>query len=295
MARPRSAQKVNQPTKVTPQELQEVKQDVLQEVIASHDVVTKLNKTTQKFKKTVQSDDAQPSVYHYKLTKKNGLVYFLQSSGLNVYDKESGYRREIRYAENERSVFAEEQGDFAVRKPIKFRDGELYVPQDMPSLRNFLDIHPDNVANGGHIFYRVDRTEEAKNEVEETFKAADAVIMVREKSLDELMPVILHYGIDTNRKAFEIKRDLLIEAKRNPNDFMKRFDSPLVKLKAIVQNATDFNIIDLKEEGIYWFDSQQLILTNPVGKDPRETMAVFLTTERGLPVLENLQEQLSEI
>lgn len=294
MARPQSTRKVNQPTKVTPQ-TSEIAPEVLQEVIASHDVVDRLNKTSQKFKKTVQSDDAQPSIYHYKLTKKNGLVFFLQSSGLNIYDKKAGYRREIRYAENERSIFAEEQGSFAVRKPIKFRDGELFVPQDMPNLKEFLDNHPDNVANGGHTFYRVDKTEEAKNEVEETFKAADAVIMVREKSLDELMPVILHYGIDTNRKAFEIKRDLLIEAKKNPNDFMKRFDSPLVKLKAIVQNAADFNIIDVKEEGIYWFDSQQLILTNPVGKDPKETMAVFLTTERGMPVLENLQEQLSEI
>lgn len=283
------------PTKVTATPaVNETQTQELQDIAASFDVLEKLKATPQKFKK-VSETPVEERIRHYKLARANGIACFIDTSGYTIYDKETKSRREVRYCENERSIFKDEQGEFAMRKPIKFKNGELFVEHTDPALIEVLDTHPKNVANGGNLFYKVDKAAAAENEVEDTYMAADAVTMVRKKTLDELMPVVMHLGINTNQTTFEIKKDLLVFAKADPKNFITRFDSPLVKLKAIVQNAADFGILDMKKEGVYWFDTQTLIITNPIGKDARETMAMFLTTDRGLPVLEELQKQLAEV
>jgi len=283
---------VNQPSKIS-NIVADVVVEKKEDIIASADVIERLQGKTQKFKRS--EPKLENEVRHYRLLKEMGVTYMLPTSGFTIFDPETKTRREVRYAENESSIFKEEQGEFTIRKPIKFKMSELFVSSEYPALIKLLDMHYGNQKNGGSLFYRVDKVEESKKEVENDFAAADAIQMIRQKSLDELMPVVLHLGINTNQTTFEIKKDLLQFAKKDPNGFMKRFDSPLVKLKAIVQNAADFGILDIKEDGIYWFDSQKLILTNPEGKDARETMAVYLTTERGVSVLEELQRQLAEL
>lgn len=282
----------NSPSKVS--EAVEIKKEELQDIAASFEVVENLKSNAQKFKRVAETPEEE-RVREYRLAQPNGVTYFLKTSGFTVYDKDEKRRREVRYCENEESIFKDEQGEFAMRVPVKFKEGALFVKHTDPALIALMEIHPDNTANGGHIFYKVDKAVIAKDEVEDTYMAAEAIMMVRKKTLDELMPVVMHLGINTNQTTFEIKKDLLVFAKADPKNFITRFDSPLVKLKAIVQNAADFGILDMKKEGVYWFDAQTLIITNPIGKDARETMAMFLTTDRGLPVLEELQRQLAEV
>lgn len=266
-----------------------------EEIEASADVIELLDKTPQRFKANPKKENDKTRVRHYKLRNKQGVVRILKTSGFTIYDAKEDRRRQVRYAENEESIFVDEQGEFIIRKPIKFKEGEMFVSHDYPALIKLMEMHPENEKNGGTLFYEVDAEKESKQEVMKTFDAADAIIMVREKPLNELMPIVLHLGINTNQTVFEIKRDLLQFAKSDPDAFIKRFDSPLIKLKAIVKNAADFSIIRIDEEGVYWTDSNKLIITNPSGKDPLETMAIYLTTERGIYVLEELQKQLATL
>jgi hypothetical protein len=39
---------------------------------------------------------------------------------------------------------------------------------------------------------------------------------------------------------------------------MEAFDSPQVQARATIKQAADYQIINLKKDGVYWFDSNSL-------------------------------------
>ena len=66
-------------------------------------------------------------------------------------------------------------------------DGRLFVRPDQPNLMDFMDNHPDNVANGGKTFELVNNEKKSKIKVQKEFLVADAVTMVRDKDLNDLL------------------------------------------------------------------------------------------------------------
>jgi hypothetical protein len=123
----------------------------------------------------------------------------------------------------------------------------------------------------------------------------DAVALVREKSIDELIPVALSLGVDTDRNIKEIRYDLLREAKARPRQFIELFDNPIVKTRSVVMQAVDFQILNSKKDGMFWFDSNSLIISTPAGLDSTEVMTQFCMTDKGSPVFEKLKEELSRL
>ena len=76
---------------------------------------------------------------------------------------------------------------------------------------------------------------------------------------------------------------------------MEAFDSPQVQCRAVVQQAADYQIINIKSNGVYWFDSNGLIVSVPVGQDPKDVMVRFCLTEKGASVLSSLEERLERL
>jgi len=127
------------------------------------------------------------------------------------------------------------------------------------------------------------------------FLLHDAVALVRTKELDELLAVAVALGINIQQKTIEIRRELLTEAKANPEAFIKMFDDPRVKCRSAVIQANDFQIISLRPDGVYWFDSGRMILSVPAGQDPTDIMVRFCLTEKGAPVYEELVSRLEKL
>ena len=123
----------------------------------------------------------------------------------------------------------------------------------------------------------------------------DAVALVRTKELDELLAVAVSLGINIQQKNIEIRRELLTEAKANPDAFIKMFDDPRVKCRSSVIQSNDFQIISLRPDGVYWFDSGRLILSVPSGQDPTDIMVRFCLTEKGASVYEELVTRLEKL
>ena len=69
--------------------------------------------------------------------------------------------------------------------------------------------HPDNRANDGKVFNEVNNESNAEVDVENEFLVHDAIGLIRSSSLDELMPMVLSYGIDSNMTSMEIKKELI--------------------------------------------------------------------------------------
>ena len=54
-------------------------------------------------------------------------------------------------------------------------------------------------------------------------------------------------------------------------------------------------IINLKNDGVYWFDSNSLIVSVPVGQDAMDVMVRFCLTEKGAPTLGDIEERLDRL
>ena len=236
-------------------------------------------------------------LYHaeYEIPKNAGIVYMLPQKGITVYDSELDTVREMRYCPNEPSIWADEQGANARKETVAFREGKLFVAKDKPNLRKFMDLHPMNIGNGGKIFKQVDKKQDAEKELKREFILSEAVTMVRDKDVNELLPIALYFGIDINAPVSEIRYNLLNIAKKRTEEFIQSFDSPQVQVRSSIQQAKDYQIINLKTDGCYWFDSNKLIVSVPAGMDSIDVMVRFCLTEKGSPVLSTIEERLDRL
>jgi len=241
--------------------------------------------------KTAETLDRKTKVY--TIPRGAGILFRIKSDAI-IYDNETGRNRQIRYCPNEPSVYADEQSSNAIRAHVLFEEGILAVPANQANLQEFLDLHPMNRANGGGTFELVNTEAKAELDLDNEFLLHDAVSLVRNKSIDELMPVAIYLNMDTNQKNAELKRELLMEAKGNPKRFIELFDNPTVQVRAIIKKAVEFQILNSKEDGMYWFDSNRLIVATPVGQDTIKVMTQFCLTEKGGTAFESVKSELEK-
>jgi len=217
----------------------------------------------------------------------------MQQKGITVYDKEQNQVRELRYCPNEPSAWRDEQSDSATRQSVVFTEGRMFVRPDQPNLMDFMDNHPDNVANGGKTFELVNNEKKSQIKVQKEFLVADAVTMVRDKDLNDLLGVAVALAINVDRPVNEIKHDLLVFAKKNPQKFIESFDNPVVEMKAKIRQAAKLQVIKMESDGIKWYDTNKLILSVPAGKDPLDVFVRYCLTEAAVPIVEEIEKQLN--
>jgi hypothetical protein len=249
-------------------------------------------KTTIQFK---QPKVEAPKDSVYRIKKGGGVAYMLPTKAVTVFDEESGNVRSIRYCPAEPSIYVDEQSENPRAEPVIFYDKLLVVPKTKPNLINYLDNHPQNSKNGGYVFEKVDSKKSSSEGAAKEFLVSDAVQMVKNKSINELLPVAIYYGLNVSRDFSEVRYELLLRAKENPSAFIESFDNPSVRTRAIAVQAENYQIISIKNSGAYWFDTNALIVSNPVGMDATDTLVRFLLTEKGSSVLSKLEEELSSL
>ena len=240
---------------------------------------------------------AVKDVFHceYEIVSGGGIVFILPQKGVTIYDSEKDMVREVRYCPNEPSIYVDEQSKNALKQSVAFREGRLFVPKEKPNLRKFLDAHPSNTANGGTTFVKIDKKEDAKKELEKEFLLTDAITIVRDREINDLLPIAMYFGIDINASVSDIRYSLLRIAKTKTKEFLESLDSPQVSCRSTVQQAADYQILNVKNNGVYWFDSNQLIISVPVGQDAVDTMVRFCLTEKGASALSLIEERLDKL
>ena len=63
------------------------------------------------------------------------IVFMAKSRGILWFDEEKGYEREIKYCENQKTVFVDEMKGPQRLSHVIFRDGNLYVPKEKQILQ----------------------------------------------------------------------------------------------------------------------------------------------------------------
>ena len=251
-------------------------------------------KVTSKVKRVLPDENKMPQVYQ-TVNNKGGIFFKLRSKNVTVFDENENTVRQIRYCPGEPSIFVDEQSGLAKIEHVVFENKTLVVPFDKPNLRAFMEMHPDNRANGGNLFELANKEADTEAELENEFAVTDAINMIKSRSIDELLPIALALNINTNQKDLAVKRALVLQAKGNPKKFMSLFDSPLVMARTTVTQAFDFQIIGDRDGAVVWFDTGKLIVSVPVGQDKVEVMTRFVLTDKGSTVLSELERQLDDI
>ena len=266
-----------------------------QPVAAPAAVVEPPKKAAPKKQTPIRKQQQVQRATEYEIIKGGGVVFMLPQKGITIYDDEKNTVREIRYCPNEPSIFVDEQSDNAVRKSVTFTEGRLFVPREKPNLKQFLELHPYNKDNGGNIFRVVDKTKDAAKELEKEFAISDAISIVRDRDINDLLAIALYYGININANTSEIRFNLLRIAKSKPVEFMQSLDSPEVTCRSSIKQAAEYQIISIKPSGVHWFDSNGLIVSVPAGMDSVDVMVRFCLTEKGASTLAIIEEKLERL
>ena len=237
----------------------------------------------------------------YKLTRNAAPLSFMLATRhtrrfpLLWFDPETGINRELRYARNQSSPFVDEQDDNAIIEPVIFEDGFLRVTKNNQVLQRFLDVHPHN----GVKFKELDNAKDAQQVVENINIELDAMIEARSLSISQLETLtrVLFQKDPSRISTDEMKRDILVYAKREPEDFMSVINDPVLKLQATVHKLFEQGLIKYRNKNKeVWFSTKTnktRLCVIPFGEDPIYIVSSYFQSDDGieaLKVLENLME-----
>ena len=209
------------------------------------------------------------------------------------FNQETGEQKEIRYATNQNSPFAEDQQGTATLGRIIFRDGALTVPKEMQNLQKILSLyHPLK----DQLYTEYNPVQESVDELEYINMEIDALTLARELDINQAESILrVEYGnkVDTLSSS-ELKRDLIIFAKRNPYLFIELANDENVELRNIGIKATQAGIIQLSpDQRTFTFgDTKRKLMTVPFDEHPYSALAAFFKTDDGMEVYKHLTKRL---
>jgi len=231
---------------------------------------------------------------YYLKGRKKPLSYSIRSSNLYWFDEEKGYEREVKYCQNQNTSFVDEmQGDQRLEHII-FRSGSLFVPKEKTVLQKFLSLyHPHN----GQLFYEHKPAEIAANQIDILEMEVEALVAA--KNIDiEMAEAIMRVEVGSevsNMSSKELKRDLLLYAKRNPALFLELLNDDNVVLRNFGIKATELGIIKLSSDQRYfmWGSNDRKIMTVPFDEHPYSALAHWFKTDEGMEIYSNIEKRLN--
>ncbi len=258
---------------------------------------------TKTKKATVKKAEAKPvdnweykDRNYYLVGNKTPLTYTIPSRHSKRYplvwfDPEQGYEREMRYATNMKSIFVDEQKGAATLKHIMFNTGHLFVPKEKRNLQEFLDKHPHK----GVIFQEFDPIIEAEDQFEDLQYEIQALNMAYEMDIEQA-EAILRVEVGSSVSSLsskELRRDLLLFAKRNPELLINLANDENVILRNFAIRAVEERIIDLSQDqrSFTWKSNGRKLMNIPFDENPYSAMAAWFKTDEGMEVYKSIDKK----
>jgi len=259
-----------------------------QEMVLEEPVVVKTK--TQKPKK--DDWEIRDRVY-YLMGNKKPISRMIKSANLYWFDEEKGYEREIKYCENQKTPFVDEMKGDQRLSHIVFRNGAFYVEKTKTVLQKFLSLyHPEN----GSLFYEFEPVKEAVNEIERLELEADAILAARNMDIDMAEAVMrVEIGSKVSEMSSkELKRDLLLFARNNPDLLLELINDDNVQLRNYGIKATELGIIKLSNDQrtFKWGSNDRKLMTVPFDEHPYSALAAWFKTDEGMEIYSNIEKQI---
>ncbi len=209
------------------------------------------------------------------------------------FDNKKNEQRELRYATNMNSPFRDEQKGEVTLGHITFVDGTLSVPKEKTALQKLLSIY--------HPMKDLKYTEHkpvsiAQDELEDIEWEIEALNIARDMDIDLAEAIVrVEYGSKVNKMSSkELRRDLLLLAKKNARLFMSLAADENVQLRNFAINAVEHNIIRISpdQRSIHWTSNDRKLMTVPFDENPYSALAAWFKTDEGVEVFKSIEKRL---
>ena len=226
------------------------------------------------------------------------LTYTLQSKHtvrypLIWFNMETGDQEELRYSTNQNSPLVSQQKGQATLGHIIFEDGVLHVPKEKQNLQKLLSLYHPGLNSK---YTEFDPTAEAEDDLDYLELEYEAMNAAFEMDIDEAEAIVrVEVGSRVNKMSSkEIKRDLLLFARRNPSLFLELANDDNVQLRNLAIRATENNIIKLSQDQrtFMWGENDRKLMTVPFDENPYSAMAAFFKTDEGIQIFKSIEKKL---
>jgi hypothetical protein len=251
-----------------------------------------LEKIVSKPVKKKDSWEIRDRIYYLKGNKKP-ISYMIKSANVYWFDEEKGYERELKYCENQRTMFVDEMKGDQRLSHIIFRNGALFVPKEKTILQKLLSIYHPSIDS---LFYEYKPVQEAVDDIAILELEADAIIAARTIDIDmaeAIMRVELGSKV-SEMSSKELKRDLLLFARNNPNLFLDLMNDDNVLLRNVGIKATELGLLKLSQDQrtFTWGSNGRKIMAVPFDEHPYSALAAWFKTDEGMEIYSNIEKQL---
>ena len=226
---------------------------------------------------------------------KTPITHMIPSSNIFWFDEEKGYERELKNTTNQKSPFVDEMlGGQHRMSHIVFEDGLLIVPKQKQVLQKLLSLyHPLKDVLYSEYNPVAEATYEVDN-VELELEAMNAAVAMEIDMAEAIMRVEIGSKV-SKMSSKELKRDLLMFAKNNPNLFLNLANDDNVHLRNIGVKATEMNIIKLSpdQRTFSWASNDRKLCTVPFDEHPYSALASWFKTDEGMEVFSTIEKRMN--
>ena len=222
------------------------------------------------------------------------LSYSIKTSGIYYFDEEAGYERELKYTSNQRTVFVDEMVGDQRLEHIVFRNGSLLVPKNKVTLQQLLSLyHPLK----DRLFEEVNKEADAIDEIGGLEIEIEALNAAKNLDIDMAEAVMrVEVGSKVSEMSSkELKRDLLLYAKKNPQLFLDLVNDDNVQLRNFGIKATEMGILKLSSDQrtFSWGSNDRKLMNVPFDEHPYSALAAWFKTDEGMEIYSNIEKRLN--
>ena len=231
---------------------------------------------------------------YYLKNRKKPISYAIRSSSVYYFDEDLGYERELKYCKNQKTPFVDEMKGDQRLEHIVFRNGALFVPRNQQTLQRLLSLyHPHR----DKLFYEWKPAEVAEDQIDSI--EMEILALNAAQSLDiDMAEAVMRVEIGSKvseMSSKELKRDLLLYAKRNPGLFLELVNDENVVLRNFGIKATEMGIIKLSpdQRTFSWGTNDRKLMTVPFDEHPYSALAQWFKTDEGMEIYSNIEKRLN--
>ena len=231
---------------------------------------------------------------YYLIGKATPLTKLIRGSNIYYFDEEKGYERELKYTSNQRTPFVDEmQGEHRLEHII-FKNGALMVPKNKTVLQKLLSLyHPHK----NKVYKEHKPKVIASNELDWLEFEIEALNQARTMDIDTAEAIMrVEIGSKVNDlSSKELRRDLLLFAKRNPKLLLELTSDDNVQLRNFGIKATEAGVIKLSgdQRTFMWGSNDRKLMTVPFDEHPYSALASWFKTDEGMEVYSNIEKRLN--
>ena len=177
---------------------------------------------------------------------------------------------------------------------IIFRNGMLIVEREKTVLQKLLSLyHPQKDVT----YYEEKPALKAASEVENIELEIEALTAAKDLDID-IAEAVMRVEIGSKvakMSSKELKRDLLIFAKKNPTLFLELVNDENVVLRNFGIRATEMGILKLSSDQrtFSWGSNDRKLMNVPFDEHPYSALAAWFKTDEGMEIYSNIEKRLN--